>query len=412
MKNILKSTMRIAASAVALLTLFALPACNDNPDEFILTDGVPTVDYIRLPDAASADSLLNHAFMGTTIALIGDNMTSVQELWFNDVQATLNTSLITNEVLIVPVPNTIPTNVTNKMYLINKDGDTVKVDFGVDVPSPLLNNLTCEYIEIGDTATINGNYFLSVAGSDKPEVYFTPNIPATVLSYDLNAIQVLVPVGATEGPVSVKSRYGTTRSTFRFRDSRGFILDWDNTNASGGWRSGVIANSNPTGIMGNYVRFTGTMSGENAATWNEDAFCFNLWGVSNNRPEGDLFSLDPANAVLKFEVNVTKAWSAGALQMIFTPWSTEGTNSYYSSATQPRGLWVPWQTTGSFITNGWITVSFPIKNFKYTATGTDIGMAGAGNYGGLTFFVWSGGVDGTDCTPNICIDNIRVVPAE
>jgi len=29
---------------------------------------------------------------------------------------------------------------------------------------------------------------------------------------------------------------------------------------------------------------------------------------------------------------------------------------------------------------------------------------------GLTFFVWNGGVSGTDCNPVICIDNIRVVP--
>ncbi|MDP4276062.1 MAG: glycan-binding surface protein [Bacteroidota bacterium] len=412
MKNILKSTMKIVASAMALLTLFALPACDDNPDEYVITGGEPTVDYIRLPDALSSDSLLTHAFMGTTIALIGENMTSVKEVWFNNVQATLNSSLIKSDVLILSVPSTIPTNVTNKIYLINKNKDTVTYHFGVDVPSPILNTLTCEYANAGDIITINGNYFLSVAGSDVPEVYFTPNIKAEVVSYTLTQLNVKVPAAATEGPITMKSRYGSTRSTFRFRDSRGMILDWDNTNASGGWRSGVIANTNPTGITGNYVRFTGTMKGGAGETWNEDAFAFNLWGTSNGRPEGDLFSIPVENAVLKFEVNVTQAWSAGALQMIFTSWSTSGTNGYVGDATYPRGLWIPWEGSGSYTTNGWITVSIPLKNFKYNASGAEVGKLTAGNCGGLTFFVFNGGVKGTDCTPNICIDNIRVVPAE
>lgn len=29
---------------------------------------------------------------------------------------------------------------------------------------------------------------------------------------------------------------------------------------------------------------------------------------------------------------------------------------------------------------------------------------------GFTFFLWNGGVEGTDCTPELDIDNIRVVP--
>ena len=412
MKNILKSTWKFAATAVASLTLFALPACNDNPDAYTITDGVPTVNYIRLPDALRSDSLLTHAFMGTTIALIGENMTSVKEMWFNDVKASMNSSLITNNALIVTVPSSIPANVTNMISMINKNGDTTRVAFGVDVPSPILNNLTCEYVKVGDTATINGNYILPVSGAVVPEVYFTPNLPGTVVSYNLTSIKVVVPAGATEGPVTVKSRYGATRSTFRWWDTRGMILDWDHTNASGGWRAGVI--SNVGGITGNYVKFSGSMAGKNAATWNEDAFSFNLWGASNGRPAGDLFSTVPANSVLKFEVYVTKTWSAGALQMIFTPWATSGTNGYIGDGTVMRGLWIPWEATGSYTTDGWITVAFPIKNFTKSPVGASLGSncLPAGNYGGLTFFVFSGGVDGTDCTPEIHIDNIRVVPAE
>lgn len=421
MKKIYNSIFKIVSAALVLSAVVLLPSCNDNPDAYVVTDGIPTVHYVRVPDALSSDSLITHAFMGKTVALVGENLTSVKEVWFNDQKAILNTSLITSNALIAIVPNTIPGNVTNKIYLINKNSDTVKVDFGVDVPAPLLLSADCEYVADGGEFTINGNYFLPVDGSDVPEVIFTPNIPATeIVSYDINKITVKVPVGAGVGPVSVKSRYGTTRSkSFYFRDNRGIILDWDNTNANGGWRSGVIGNSDPAGITGNYVRFKGTLKDD---SWNEDGFSFNLWGTANGRPQGDLFNIPLANAVMKFEVNVSKAWSSCGLQMIFTPWEKSGTNNYIGGDLTanppipqlPGAIWNPWATAdkGTFKTDGWITVSIPLKDFKYNRVGAEIGAASAGGYGGLTFFVYSGGVKGAECSPEICIDNIRVVPAE
>ena len=61
MKNIYKSFTKILLSIVTLGALVFLPACNDNPDEFIITDGVPVVKYVRMPDVLSADSLVTHA---------------------------------------------------------------------------------------------------------------------------------------------------------------------------------------------------------------------------------------------------------------------------------------------------------------------------------------------------------------
>jgi hypothetical protein len=407
MKNLFKTSIKIVAAVMTLTVFMSVPACNDDPDAYVTTEGKPKVDYIRIPDALSADSLVTHAFMGTTIALVGENLTSIKQLWFNDQKAILNTSLITSTALIVTVPNTIPQYITNKISLINASGDTVKYAFKVDVPSPLVESMNCEYVATGETAVINGNFFLPVEGSEYPEVYFTPNIKGTVVSFTLNQIKVKVPEGAGVGKISVKSRYGSTRSGFYFRDNRGMILDWDNTNAAGGWRAGVTDDVNPTGISGKYVRFTGTAD---PSGWTEDGLSFNLWGSANGRPEGDLFTTDPASSVMKFEVNVDKAWTGCALQMIFTPWGTSGTNGYIADGVTPRGLWSPWSETGSFITDGWITVSFPLTQFMYSHTGATLKMASPGNYGGLTFFLYNGG--GVKCTPDICIDNIRVVPAE
>lgn len=413
MKNINQLITGIILLAFAL---FSLPACNDNPDLFVTTDGLPTVRYVRVPDVLSADSLVTHAFMGSTVALVGTNLTSITELWFNDQKAVLNTSFITDKSLIVTIPTVIPEVVTNKMYMVNKDKDTVIFDFGVDVPAPLVSSMKCEYALEGEEIIIRGNYFLPVAESEYPEVFFTPNLKANeIVSFTLNEIKVIVPVGALPGTITVGSRYGATRSNFHFRDNRGIILDWDASNANGGWRSGVLSNSDPVaGITGNYVRFSGNMTADPSATWNEDAFSFNLWGSANGRPEGDLFDIDPSSALLKFEINVSSAWKSGALQMIFTPWATSGTNGYLADGSTPRGLWIPWKESGSYMTDGWETVSLPLKDFKYNHEGTALNLASTGNWGGLTFFLWHGGAQaqGEDCSPTLCIDNIRVVPAE
>jgi hypothetical protein len=411
MKNIIKSTIKIVTTLLAFSALIIMSACNDNPDEYVITAGNPTVDYIRLPDVTKSDSLLTHAFMGTTIALIGQNLTSVKEVWFNDQMAILNTSLITSTALIVPVTSVIPTKVTNKIYLVSSSGDTVKVDFGVDVPAPIVSSMKCEQVAVGVTAVIRGDFFL-----DDPniplQVIFPGNIPATdIVSIAKTEITVIVPEGATiPGQINVKSLYGNGRSSFWFLDNRGMILDFDNTNANGGWRSGKLASTNPDGISGNYVRFSGKMLAASAATWDEDSFSFDLWGIANGRPQGDLFSTEPSQSSIKFEVNVDKAWASGALQMIFTPWSTNGTNSYIPDATVPRGLWIPWKDAGTYMTDGWETVTIPLSQFKYTADGKVLAMPSPGNYGSLTFFVYGGGITGSDCTPDICIDNIRVVP--
>ena len=391
---------------------FGMEACNDNPDKFELTKGIPEVYYVRVANPESADSLLVGAYMDNSIVLVGKNLTSIKEIWFNDKRAILNTSFITDNNLFVTVPKEIPGVVTDKIYMITSKNDTVTYDFSVQVPGPVVSRISCEYAHDGDEVIIYGDYFI-----DDPNVPLTilmaGNVPVTeIISIEKTKVKFRIPEGAQKGYVNVKSIYGSARSKFQFRDDRGMILDWDNLDASGSWRGGRIKNSDPEGISGNYVYFTGSLDGDPTADWAEDDFSFNLWGKANGRPEGDLFDTDPANSVLKFEVNVTQPWETLALQMIFTPWDLMDTNSYIADETVPRGLWRPWESTGTYVTNGWETVSIPLSEFKYTHTGGSLEMAPKGNYGGLTFFVYHGGIAGTACTPYICIDNIRVVPNE
>jgi hypothetical protein len=405
MKKIYKSTIKTVISLVILATLIALPACNDNPDAYVVASGKPAVSYVRLPDALRSDSLVTHAFMGTTIALVGENLRSIKQVWFNDQKAVLNTSLITPSALIVVVPNTIPSNVTSKIYMITASNDTVKYDFGVDVPSPLLNTMDCEYVADGGTAVINGNFFLPVDGSTVPEVYFTPNIKAEVLSMTLTRLTIKVPVGAAEGPISVKSRYGTTRSFFRFRDTSGLISNFSSSSYGNPWGLGGFGTTD--GCDGQYLLFQSS----SFAPWswlNNMMWVYSAVDGAGNKPIGS--GSDLKKVALRFEANVP-AWSDEQMCIWFTPYesSFSGINV---DATYAQYHWKPYLNNGvksTYKTNGWITVTIPLSEFNTdkAESVTDRKIDNISNYTNINLMVF-GAADGT-YPIKICIDNLRVV---
>ena len=409
MKRNIKIKKHASLVMLLLATLFSgiiFQACEKSDTNSVM----PVVNYIRITNPDKSDSLVVSAFMGQVIVLMGENMQDVNQIWFNDQPASVNTNLITSTDIIVTVPNVIPGVVSNQIRLITADHkDTLNVPFTVKVPTPQLDAMVCEYVPAGGTAIIKGNFFIDDPNS-RLQVIFPGDIAGTVTSVAIDEIKVTVPSGVGAGPLQVKTIYGSTRSSFYFRDDRNIMLDFDTKTAAGGWRSGVIKNSDPAPISGNYVKFTGTMAGKAGATWNEDAFSFNYWPSANGRPDVPVFTGDIANAVIKFECYVVDPWQSSALQMIFTPYSTTGTNSYIGDSNVPRGLWRPWTKTESYKTSGWITVSVPLTEFIYAGDGSICSNHLTANMiSGVTFFVWNGGLDGVDCTPTLCIDNIRVV---
>ena len=52
-----------------------------------------------------------------------------------------------------------------------------------------------------------------------------------------------------------------------------------------------------------------------------------------------------------------------------------------------------------------------LSSFNKTHEGQPTGKTIAKNrMTGFSFFLWNGGIEGTDCTPELDIDNVRVVP--
>lgn len=400
MKSYIYAGMLLQIIAVAFTGLTIL-SCEKDDSE----GGTPEIYYVRVTDPLKSDSLVTHAFMGNTIAVIGENLQTVKELWFNDQKAILNTSFITNTCIIVTVPDDIPETVTNELVMITYDNEQISYPFGVDVPAPFLQSMLCEYVTDGGTAVIKGNYFI-----DDPnvplQVFFPGNVEGEVLHVDLNSIEVKVPAGVGVGPVVVKSIYGSSRSGFYFRDDRGIFLDFD-TKLGAGWRPGKTQSTSPDGISGNYVALRGSLA--NDWDWVEDDLAVELWGQAAGLPAGPLFEGDPSKMALKFEAFVVNEWSGGWMQFIFSPHSTAN-NSVNSNDALARGFWRPWEETGSYITGGWVTVTIPLADFKYThnASANNLSLVYPDNCGSLTIFVW--GPVPTACNLFICVDNVRVVP--
>lgn len=408
---------------LTLLLSFTLVSCKESHSDVKGSGPTPEVSYVRPCDAELSDSLIVSAYLGEQIAIIGNHLEGVNAIYFNDQKAKLNPNFVTSNSIIVNVPSGIPALKEDLIKLCTAAKDTVLFTFETKVPAPITKSMKCEYVPDGEVAEISGLYFVDDEGVPL-EVIFPGGKKGEVISSTLNNIQVKVPAGAEEGPIKVKSVYGTSESDFHFRDQRNIILDFDTLFPDGGYHHGWHAGAGygtEGGINGQYLIFSGEMEDNK---WDDSKFGYERWTMRPDDP--DFF--DTSNLedyVLKFEVNVVEPWSSSALQVIFTGaeevWNnwhdsdvengTHGGNAYVSDPSYPRALWNPWKETGSFTSDGWITVTIPLTDFKYNAQGEEVAPKGIGHYSGITLFVFGGGVSGTPCTPTIYFDNVRVVKA-
>ena len=451
------------------VTGLMMTSCKDEPDKYEVADGQPTVNYIRCMssevkgnnDASDTHytngEIVEQASPQSTLCFVGENLRSVYEIWFNDKKAILNTSYITDNTLLVDVPKSVPKKVTDKIYLVTQSKDTVKVDFKVVIPAPDIKTMTCEYAAIGDEITFTGNYF--VYDPNVPlQAWFTGSnntlIPVEIdesnISDDFTTVKVTIPEGAVRGPITMTSLYGTSTSPFYYLDNRGMLFDFEDIADGGtglfsqGWkvRDRVEDEYSLTNCRHYITIGDGSTELDEDGGWLDVPFRFDYWCGDWNSPQNikdapgaALFNVvDFSNwetMALKFEMNIpaSSPWKAGSMQICFAgvekvTGGGSGTdiygktvpganNTYMTSNETPRALYRPWTTTGSYDTDGkWITVTLPLSSsLIYGWDGSlSTGTITPESFASLWMFVANGGIEGTDCTPIIKVDNIRIVP--
>lgn len=348
--------------------------------------GTPSIDYVRITRPESSDSLLVGAGQGQLIAIVGRNLQDAVQVWFNDRQALLTPTYITNTSLLVSVPSLIPIDVSNKLKIIFKNGFELLHNFEVQISEPAVNSMISEFVNEGDVATIRGDYFY-----EPLTVTFAGGVEGEKVSIDDQMIEVRVPAGAQPGPITVKTNFGETESDFWFRDNRNLLIH--NDPWTGWWGGDLVVNaSDPLAINGNFTRITKNIGAWSWTEWiggKEDALA-----TSRNLPDDAVLSPEKYN--LKFEINTLKPYNGNRIKIMIG--QVNGPDPNWD--TEPYYWEPPFDTKGDWQT---VTISFDEVVAKYK---TNWGVRPQG-YGVKVWFHGPGAVEA-----DIAFDNLRVVPKE
>ena len=377
----MKSINKILLVLIMLIGVASIfIACDKNNDD----SGTPSVSYVRITRPESSDSLLIGAGQGQLIAIVGENLKDAIEVWFNDRQAVLTPTYITDASILVSVPNPIPTDITNKMKIVFKNGFVLIHNFEVQISEPYVASMVSEFVNDGDIATIRGDFFY-----EPLTVTFTGGLTGTIVSVVPQEIQVRVPIGAQPGRIVVKTNFGETKSNFWFRDTRNHFINSDPY--EGWWNSSYVVTNpgagDPPKISGNYIRFTQPVG---AWSWKELAGgpASAMPVHSKNIPDAAI--LKPEDYYFKFEVNTIKPYN-GNLVKFNMALANEDNNAYKWNP--------PYDTKGK-----WQTVVIPLEEVfaSYAVRPTVIAA-------GYWCRILLGNAPG-DLDADICFDNLRVVP--
>lgn len=380
-------------------------------------DGPPVISYIRMADPASSDSLIVSATLGTGIVIVGSNLGGTRTVLFNDKEAPVTPTWVTNKTIFVSVPSNAPAEVTNKIYLIDAKGNTLEYPFEVAIPDPVLSSVRNEWPLAGENLVINGDFFF-----EPLTVTYTGGVVGEVKSVSQTQVEVTVPEGAAEGPITLATNFGSAVSTFHIWDKRNIILDFD-TKVANGWRIGLRENTDGP-VDGNYLVIRGNVAAnqrdEGPGAPAQSGYAMEYWGGNDPNRLENFYPLYPnsyLDYVLKFEAKVKK-WYGGHLNLcLSTPDHTGNNQEIWSNTYNPRAIWAPWAAADEEYSTGdqWITVIVPMTEFQYNMGTSDGNVVYTGgqpfnpaNVGSFsTWFLGSPENDGN--AVEFYVDNIRFV---
>jgi hypothetical protein len=384
MKNRMKAFYKFSMFLIAVLAGSGIfLGCSE---EELANGGKPMVSYVRITRPTSSDSLLVAAGQGQMIAIMGENLQDIRQLWFNDQRAVLNPSFITSKTVITRVPTQIPNSITNQIRMVFGNGEELLYDFEVAISEPIVSYMKSEYVNTGDVAIIFGDYFY-----EPLTVTFTGGVQGEIVTREDDMLEVRVPDGAQPGPITVATNFGTTESDFWFRDNRNVFGNMDATVFDGWWHGkDFIVASDPAipAVDNKFIRI-------NKALGNGDWFEFY---VGEGGAMAQQTKNIPADAItnpgaysLKFELNTLSSLAGAKIRMYVG-------NKMGDERNTMNYTWQPNINTGG----KWETISIPFQNIIEKNPNIKVDPAGYG----ISFWFW----EGSAMTANFGIDNLRVVP--
>ena len=205
---------------------------------------------------------------GTAVTIQGSGFSATasnNEVKFNGVKATI-TSATTTELKV-----TVPSGATTGKITIDVNSETATSsnDFIVVAP-PTITSFTPNQGSIRSTVTISGNNFNPTIANNT--VKFNGKT-ATVNSATTTELQVMVPVGATTGKITVEASNGTATSATDFTvvlsANAPKITSFTPTSGLAGTNVVISGSNFSTTAANNTVKFNGTTATVNSATATE-----------------------------------------------------------------------------------------------------------------------------------------------
>lgn len=189
---------------LAILTLSTVASCKDDDGG----NNLPVIHYLRLTDPVLADSTFTDVEPGTMLAVIGENLDGVIEVYINNQKISFNSTYSTPTSLIITVPYDEDFKLTStnpelqaELRIVTNHG-TATFPMHVLSPGPNIFFVSAFYpIESGDEVTLMGQNFYEIKRIyfSKDSVEVTMPITDYQVSNDYEQITFNMPDKLKEG---------------------------------------------------------------------------------------------------------------------------------------------------------------------------------------------------------------------
>jgi hypothetical protein len=348
--------------------------------------GTPVISNIRVTDPVEGQNPLTIGSLGQMVVIQGENLGSTTKVMFNNVEAFVNPSLVTDKNIIVTIPDEFPTEINDMVAVVTKGGETTH-NFPIDIPAPSDLVLPLEYAPEGAQLTIKGRFLYNVES-----VTFAGDVNSTnITTVSPQEIKVVVPADAQPGPVTVNAVAGASTTTAWFRDNRNMMVNFDDMAICWG---GVAYVVDATAIPGDVP--VEPISGN--FYYIKKDYIANSWWIEETVIAycGDIsVSGSKANYALAFEMWVGEKWDSNWYEI----------EMFGSASLDPVYFeWRGYQTLGGddevLENTGWMTVKIPLESME-SLNGDNFRMGRFGSYKAQV-----------EDTIEFAIDNLRLIPLD
>lgn len=345
-----------------ILGIIVFSSCNDivkyeeEYDDDSTSTGAPVIE--RITNVIDTESAITEGDLSQIILIQGKNLSDLISLKFNDVEVDLKDAYIKSGQISVPIPRTLPSQITDKIHIETKKG-SAEFAFKVTFPPLKITGISNDFALAGDTVYINGENFdlygitLSDGKIELAPLSGNP-IDVKILSATDRRLIIQLPVNYNNNraTLSITGSNTINPAIVPLHEQGISIVNWE-ISAHSPYRTDGSNTGDPIRFPDvDFVRFNKSV---NPWTWAE-FIDYMAWTTS----DAD-FVNNPKNYYFKFEIATAKALSGIQFRLTFTTVDPNNGQSTYKDKTY---YWSPETKYNSslYTANKWETVTFDMAD--------------------------------------------------